>query len=69
MRFTSSWHALFIVDNEVLEPPIFKTMEPGEPIHNNKKLRWDNKVSFSLCALPYQGYSTTCCHCQFIHPT
>ena len=35
----------FFSEDEVLETPIFKTMEPGEPLHHNKKLRWDHKVS------------------------
>lgn len=31
--------------DDVLEAPIFKTMEPGEPIHKNRKLKWDHKVT------------------------
>ncbi|XP_052779875.1 E3 ubiquitin-protein ligase Hakai-like [Mya arenaria] len=32
-------------DDDVLETSIFKTMEPREPIHNSKKLKWNHKVN------------------------
>ena len=37
----------FILETEpdVVETPIFKTMEPSEPVHQSKRLRWDHKVS------------------------
>lgn len=45
-KYSKLWFytLFFFTENEVLETPIFKTMEPGEPVHNNKKLRWDHKV-------------------------
>ncbi|XP_052212330.1 E3 ubiquitin-protein ligase Hakai-like isoform X2 [Dreissena polymorpha] len=56
-------------DDEILETPIFKTMESGEPIHQNKKLKWDHKVNLlgekvvdplihccEMCSLPILIY-------------
>ncbi|XP_060570257.1 E3 ubiquitin-protein ligase Hakai-like isoform X1 [Ruditapes philippinarum] len=56
-------------EDEVLDTPIFKTMEPGEPLHHNKKLRWDHKVNLlgekvvdplihccEICSLPILIY-------------
>ncbi|KAL4226325.1 85/88 kDa calcium-independent phospholipase A2 [Mactra antiquata] len=56
-------------EDEVLDTPIFKTMDPGEPVHHNKKLRWDHKVNLlgekvvdplihccEICSLPILIY-------------